>query len=415
MTGTLIRESTTLAGPAAGGNMLIQLITPGVGSSGVYTPQVLQAAAESKVFPAGTLMFSDHPGETENYDRPERSIRDVAGVLTEDARWDGTALVAEAKTYSPWTQVLTEMHDAIGVSIRAQATLGEADESGRRVVESLDQGISVDFVTQAGRGGRVREVYESARRTSPLIVRETQPVTEATADQRREELADLLKARYGAGNNLFVYVVDHDDTTVWFEIDTGPDQGTWQQAYATTGENATSLTGTPTQVRRVTTFVPVTPAGQPHTTESEEDTMPQIEESRLAQLEEADRRVPVLETERDTLITERDTARQSVSEAHQEADRAHAARIIAESGHQFTALERRGLLVDPPTGESGRLDQEAFAAAVAEAAAEAQEARGAGAPRGLGDTNPHGSGEDLTEADLDAALAALTGRTIKEA
>jgi hypothetical protein len=52
---------------------------------------------------------------------------------------------------------------------------------------------------------------------------------------------------------------------------------------------------------------------------------------------------------------------------------------------------------------------------VAEAAAEAQEARGAGAPRGLGDTNPHGSGEDLTEADLDAALAALTGRTIKEA
>lgn len=236
-------------GARTGGNMLCQLITPGIGSSGVYTAEALQQAADDKVFPAGTLCFADHPGENELYDRPERSIRDVAAVLVEDARWDDEtgALIAEARTFSPWTSVLAEMKDAIGMSIRATADVAGVDKTtGKPVISRLIEGISVDFVTKAGRGGAIREVYESARERAPFIV-----IDEATPDR-------------------------------------GPDPAA------------------------IPTVVPA-PAGQSTANESEETNMAttQIEEARLRQLEKDAERVQTLESERDALkaeIARRDAA-----------------------------------------------------------------------------------------------------------
>ena len=57
------------------GTAAIKLITPGWGSSGYYSPAVLEAAGTDRVFPRGTQMFLDHPGSTERPDRPERSVR----------------------------------------------------------------------------------------------------------------------------------------------------------------------------------------------------------------------------------------------------------------------------------------------------------------------------------------------------
>ena len=166
--------------PQRGGRMTIQLITPGVGSSGVYSEEVLKTAAESKVFSAGTQMFIDHPTPSEEYDRPSRSLKELAGVLLEDAHWDGKGLTAMAKVYSPWSAVLEEMKADIGVSIRGVATVAGEDEFGRPIIGSIVEALSVDFVTAAGRGGAILEVYESARDPRvPLIVRETHPVTPA--------------------------------------------------------------------------------------------------------------------------------------------------------------------------------------------------------------------------------------------
>lgn len=329
------------------GNMLIQLITPGQGSSGSYSAEVLQEAAQSRTFPAGTLMFADHPGEAEAYDRPERSIRDVAGVLIEDARWDGAALVAEARTYEPWTKVLGEMADAIGVSIRATADVAEG------VVTRLDRGISVDFVTQAGRGGKIREVYESARKDAPLLV----------LDEARTEPT--------------------------------PEAG---EAH-TTGDTTDATEASPKP--------PVTPAGSTKEThESEEDTMQQIEESRLAQLEADAGRVQTLESERDAATAERDTERAAHAATR---NRAAAIEAIADSGHDFTALERRGLLADiPVVAESGEFDAEAFTTALTEAAADS---RSAGVT-GFGSTTDTSTNY---VAEADTAVANAFGRTTKEA
>ena len=103
-----------------------------------------------------------------------------------------------------------------------------------------------------------------------------------------------------------------------------------------------------------------------------------------------------------------------MAEAHRQADQATAARIVAESDYPFNQLERRGLLVDLPLSE-GRLDVDAFTQRVTEAAATAAEATGAGTVRGLGGQFLKGDDADLTEAELDAELARISGRTVKEA
>lgn len=153
------------------GTVPIRIISPGTGSSGYYPPEVLEQAAADGVFPAGTHMYIDHPGATESVDRPERSLRDLAGVLATPARWDpnhpdGPGLYAEARIYQPWQPLINEMAADIGVSIRASAQVrhGERpDGTTGPIIERIVAGRSVDFVTQAGRGGRILELLEAAR------------------------------------------------------------------------------------------------------------------------------------------------------------------------------------------------------------------------------------------------------------
>jgi hypothetical protein len=153
---------------ATGSSIGVQLITPGWGSSGYYSAKVLESAGTNVVFPAGTHMYFDHPSASEDRDRPERSLRDLAGVLTTDATWDGTALVAEARVFAPYQQLVAEMKDVIGVSIRASGDVevGEAEGRRGRIVTNLVHGTSADFVTHAGRGGKVASLLESARPTA---------------------------------------------------------------------------------------------------------------------------------------------------------------------------------------------------------------------------------------------------------
>ncbi|MFD0851690.1 hypothetical protein ACFQ07_05640, partial [Actinomadura adrarensis] len=116
-------------------------------------------------FPAGTPMYIDHPTVSEQQERPERSLKDLAARLTTDARFENGALVAEAEIYSPWRPVINEMAKTVGVSIRAAGTLEYGEAEGREgpIVTGLTEGISVDFVTSAARGGKVLELIESAR------------------------------------------------------------------------------------------------------------------------------------------------------------------------------------------------------------------------------------------------------------
>lgn len=165
--------TTREAGP--GSRLRIELITPGWGSSAYYPTEVLEAAGAAGVFPAGTHMYLDHRrGDGSRLDeRGNRSVRDLAAVLSESAVWDPTAgedgtgaLVAEATVFGPYRELLgtQEFADAIGTSVIAVAEVERGTAEGRpgTIVRELVEGRSVDFVTRAGRGGRIVQILESA-------------------------------------------------------------------------------------------------------------------------------------------------------------------------------------------------------------------------------------------------------------
>lgn len=157
------------AAVAEDGTVPIKVIAPGWGSSGYYPPDVLERDGPT-VFPRGTHMYLDHPTVTEDLARPERSLRDLVAVFETDAAYEadnpaGPGLYARGHVFEPFRASLAELAPHIGVSIRAQGKTVEGKAEGRTgpIVEQLVDGLSVDFVTQAGAGGRVLEIVEAAR------------------------------------------------------------------------------------------------------------------------------------------------------------------------------------------------------------------------------------------------------------
>lgn len=159
-----LHESTTAVGTESlgEGKYRIRIIVPGQGSSGIYTAENL--AASAPLFKAGTEMFIDHPTESEEWERPERSIRDYAGVFLEDATVseDG-ALYTVCKVFSGVNEIIRDKWEHIGVSINAWCDQ-PISETG--VVPVFAGVRSVDFVTAPGAGGAIIDLLESNRNNS---------------------------------------------------------------------------------------------------------------------------------------------------------------------------------------------------------------------------------------------------------
>lgn len=156
------------------------VIKPGWGSSGYYSKEMLKRDGP-RAFPKGTHMFTDHPTEAEDRARPERSIKDLGGVIEstpvfKEDGWGGPGLYADAKPIGTMdAKMLDSIAPHIGVSIRAHGKVKEGEAEGKKgpIIEELTQGHSVDFVTRAGAGGSVRSLIESARNTRPITETKT--------------------------------------------------------------------------------------------------------------------------------------------------------------------------------------------------------------------------------------------------
>jgi hypothetical protein len=508
----------------ADGSLLIQIITPGWGSSGYYSAPVLEAAAKDRVWPKGTHMYFDHPSATEASDRPERSVKDLAAVLSEDARWDanGNRVLARVDPVGLGKAVLADeaFRKAVACSVRASAemSIGEADGRKGWIVEQIHPGTfnSVDFVTHAGRGGMI---LESARRVEAW---------EASANDTERALQDAVRSTYNDHeSDTYAWMRDYDPDAklAYFEVSTDGKTAVYQQAYSTDDQGAVSLSGDRTEVNVRTQYVPVGearnveltreaaltqirearnvgqwmesrihlgftqvademfgngrltrderialssgigdaldaftssvekaapqlysrdlwddpearaavaetatpnvpvhPAGQ--TTNPREKTMPDIEEARLRELEEAHGRVPTLVSERDTAIGERDTARQELAvEKAKNYARDFGATRVKEANSELEAdvvdmIVGKAMSEALPLTDEGRLDTEVFGERVDKARtaeetylAKVAEKRG-GDVRGLG---PVGEKKEVTREDSDKAIAEAFGYKVKEA
>ena len=164
------------------GKYRIRIIMPGQGSSGIYTAENL--AESAPLFKAGTEMFIDHPTETEEWERPERSIRDYAGVFLEDATvGEDGALYTVCKVFSGVNELIKDKWEHIGVSINAWCA-DPISENG--IVPPIAGVRSVDFVTTPGAGGAIIDLLESNRNDNY--------VKEAGMDKEIESKFDELKA-----------------------------------------------------------------------------------------------------------------------------------------------------------------------------------------------------------------------------
>lgn len=287
MTVQIVESRGEIIEDADTGDLLVQYLTPGKGSSGYYAPDVVKESANSKLYPKGMQLYVDHPAESERVDRPERSVRDIAALSVTEGVWDDRRKAVTAKIkilpHFGWLRD-ADLRSAIGLSIRGAAEMTEGDVEGQRmpVVEKITRIFSVDFVTHAGRGGAILESMRT--------------VEEISSNDRRQQLETAVTEKYGA-EKTWIYVRDFDEEAklVFFSI-TGPDESRtiWQESYTPNADDlGVSLSGNRVEVRLVTSYVPVKATIE--AAESRSEPVAEITEAQhqqvLDQLAEAQRRV----------------------------------------------------------------------------------------------------------------------------
>jgi hypothetical protein len=410
-----VREATK-SGGQTGSRTEITLITPGWGSSGYYSPKALEQAAKDKVFPAGTQMHIDH-----DMDGGVGSVSTLAAVLAEDARWDPNwpdpetgvkgRLVAENRVFSHKREMLAEMKDAIGTSIAAAAEVswGEAEGRSGKIIESLipSKTNRVDYVTVAGRGGRISEVLEAAKvqearnvgmwLESRMHSMFTNIADEMFGDGRmtREERI-VLSGALGEALTSFTSKVESDAPQL-FERDL------WEDPTSTAAAEAASTDSLPNPARA---------------TEGKEPTVAtiQIEESTHADLVEKSSRATALEAEKSAAEERANVAEAALKTANDTAASAVVNAALEAAGITAPKLAAR-LAEGYPVQESGALDEGALKESVAESVAELQVAGGAGSVHGVGETSATESTKpaEVTQESAREQILAIKGYTPKGA
>lgn len=157
---------------AADNTIDVRLISPGWGSSGYYSAEVLKRDGPT-AWPVGTHMHLDHPTVSEKRERPEGSVKDLAAAIATEPVYqenglNGPGLYAKAAVIPSFKGLIDALAPHIGVSIRAPGTFAEGEAEGRKghIVKAIFHSplySAVDFVTKAGRGGQVLALMESWR------------------------------------------------------------------------------------------------------------------------------------------------------------------------------------------------------------------------------------------------------------
>ncbi len=150
--------------------MKIRLIAPGKGSMGYYSESALKKAVKDGIFSKGHHMYLNHPTQEERAVRPEGDVTKLAAVLAGNAYYvEGSkaGVYADVDAFPDYAPFLAARKDHIGVSVRIAAEPSGKLKDGVPLVENILFSPAVDFVTKAGAGGKIEELYESYRGQHP--------------------------------------------------------------------------------------------------------------------------------------------------------------------------------------------------------------------------------------------------------
>ncbi len=205
---TLVRESIVFCVPQVLEGVQVKegkkptipvcIIKPGWGSMAYYGEDMIKESGP-KAFKKNTQMFLNHATETEQLERPEGDVNDLASVLAKDAYWDqngpvGPGLYSEAMVFPDYEEQIMSKGPYIGCSINAgiSATPGTIEGRTGLIATSFEKAYSVDYVTKAGAGGApIVPVTESQRGGAPTTdVKENEmALTDAEVTALRDSLA----------------------------------------------------------------------------------------------------------------------------------------------------------------------------------------------------------------------------------
>ena len=178
----VLMESTSVPTETKDGRWRAVLLTPGAGSSGVYSEALLREHGP-KALRKGAKSFVTH----NRLENGEPDPFQMWGFLSEDAVYEeGVGLVGEIEVLPSWRDKVAEVapHTALSIYV-----LGEVDSSGNVTEFVEDAQNGVDLVVYPGRpgSGLVEKLYESAVKDS----------VEASAEDKKEnqvELKDIKEA-----------------------------------------------------------------------------------------------------------------------------------------------------------------------------------------------------------------------------
>lgn len=406
--GLPLRAGSPLREAEGGGQRReIVIISEGWGSSGYYSADVLKRDIP-RIFPVGTHMYLNHPTEREDMERPERDVKDLIGKIVSTPRLAGIDIVAEALIYEHWVDVIAAMADDIGLSIRAYGVSEEGDAGGKHgpLIKALTEGLSVDYVTMAGRGGKIGTLIESAREHTP--VEEKRNALNWLESRIHRDFTYYADNLFGEG-----YITREERKTLSAGIGKG------LEAFASTVEE-----GAPALLNR-------DPYDDPegNDVEVEEDNsgrnsanrlkkekhQMEVDDKEFAELKESVKTLTANESSRQDEVKE---AKEETKEAVERADRAEEANRLARANTvareaiaekfgklpdkaQTRAVER-SLNDDLPVDSDGKLDESKMKERANEAAlneAKYLAEAGVGTVEGFGSPDPTKQDDTVVEAD----------------
>jgi hypothetical protein len=199
----LFTEAQLVEGTAdrARHEVVIDLIREGFGNkrdNHYYGRQILEAHADQF---NGTKMYVDHldPEVVKRMNGMPRSVRDLGGRIVEAylAENDNgqTVIRGKAKIAQNWLWELIENDpEILGVSINAwgKSKPGQIDGREAQIVEGISKVGSVDWVTEAGAGGKVVSLVEAQLEQEEAVAGTT--ITDLTTERLMEERPDLVEA-----------------------------------------------------------------------------------------------------------------------------------------------------------------------------------------------------------------------------
>jgi hypothetical protein len=221
----LFTEASLVEGTAnrAKREVVLDLIREGFGNkrdNHYYGREVLQEAYGAF---EGAKMYIDHldPEAARKMNGMPRSVKDLGGrileteLVTDDE--GRTVIRGRAKIAQPWLWELIENDPGLlGVSINAWGKAKSGSMEGRqaRIVEGISKVGSVDWVTEAGAGGKVVSLVEAQLEQEQEPDMDSDLNLERLAEERPdlyEDLVDGLAALAEEGEEDLDTEADYDD------------------------------------------------------------------------------------------------------------------------------------------------------------------------------------------------------------